>query len=92
MSTLSHPPGQAVEERQPWSVQLLSREVLVVLAIVVMWLVVAVTAIWGGDMIFSSNDGNSSTLPSAVAVALFASIGSWAAFKHGLSHHRKDAE
>ena len=89
MSTLSHPPGNAVEG-QSWSAQLLSREGLVVLAIGVMWLAVAVTAVWGGDMFFSGNDGNSSTLPSAVAVALFAFLGSWAGFKHGFSHHGKD--
>lgn len=86
MSTLSHPPTHAVEERRPWSVQLLSREPLVVLAIVVMWLAVAITAVWGGDMHFISNDGNSTTLTSAAAVALFAFLGSWAGFKHGLPH------
>ena len=90
MSTLSHPPGHAVEEKQRWSVQLLSRDVLVAIAIGVMWLAVAVTAIWGGDIISSSNDGNSTTLPVAAAVALFAFLGTWAGFKHGLTHHQDD--
>jgi hypothetical protein len=86
MSTLSHPPTHVSEERRPLSVQLLSREALVVLAIIVMWLAVAVTAVWGADMHFISNDGSSTTLTSAAVVALFAFLGSWAGFKHGLPH------
>ena len=90
MSTLSHPPTHAVEEQRPWSVQLRSREALVVVAIVVMWLAVAVTAVWGGDMHFNGNDGTSTVLPSVAAVALFAFLASWAGFKHGFTHPRKD--
>ncbi len=90
MSTLSHPPTHAVEERPPLSVQLLSREPLVVLAIVVMWLAVAVTAVWGGDLHFAGNDGSTTTLTSAAVVALFAFLGTWAGFKHGFTHHRND--
>jgi hypothetical protein len=91
MSTLSHPPTHVVDERPRLSVQLLSREPLVVLAIVVMWLAVAVTAVWGGDIISVSSGGsNSTTLPSVAAVALFAFLGSWVGFKHGFTHPRND--
>ena len=90
MSTLSHPPTHAVEEGPPLSVRLLSREPLAVLAIVVMWLAVAVTAVWGGDMHFISNDGNSTHLPVAALVALFAFLGSWTGFKYAFTHRRND--
>ena len=88
MSTLSHPSTHVVAARPPLSVQLLQRETLVVLAIVVMWLAVAAAAVWGGDMHFNGNDGTSTVLPSVVAVALFAFLGSWAGFKHGFTHPR----
>jgi len=83
MSTLSHPPTHAEEERRPW-IRLLTREGFTFLAIFAMWIAVAVTAVWGGNMVFSSNDGNSTTLPSVAAVALFAFLGTWAGFRHGL--------
>lgn len=92
MSTLSHPPHVVEESPPSWFVQLLSRQGLAALTIGVMWFAVAVTAVWGGDMLFNSNDGNSSTLPSVVAVALFAAIGSWAGFKYGFPRQRNDAE
>ena len=44
------------------------------LAIVVMWLAVLFDGIFGSDMVFSNSNGTS-TIPSAVLVALFAVIG-----------------
>jgi hypothetical protein len=44
------------------------------LAIVAMWLAVLFDGIFGGDMVFSAPP-NVTTIPSAVAVALFAVIG-----------------
>ena len=53
------------------------------LAIAAMWVAVAVCAVWGPAFVSTSGAGtNSTTIPSGIAVALFASIGSWAVAKH----------
>jgi hypothetical protein len=51
------------------------------LAIVSMWLAVLFVGVYGGDMIFHSSSGDGSTIPSAVAVAVFAAIGTSAVAK-----------
>jgi hypothetical protein len=81
MSTISHPPTGAVSERG-WTVLLRARDFWGSLAILVMWIAVAVASVWGPDAVFQSNDGNGSTIPIGVFVALFASIGTWAVAKH----------
>ena len=55
-----------------------------------MWLAVAVSAVWGPDFVGASNDGNSSTIPSGIFVALFASIGTWAVAKYAFGRPRQD--
>lgn len=83
MSSISHPPAGAAQERRV-STQLLARDVWASLAIVTMWIAVAVSAVWGPDFVSSSGSGtNSTTIPAGVAVALFASIGTWAVAKYG---------
>jgi hypothetical protein len=42
----------------------------------------------GTNAVFQSNDGNGSTIPIGIFVALFASIGTWAVAKYVL--HRSD--
>ena len=88
MSTISHPPAGAAEE-QGWVSLLRLKEVWASLAITVMWVAVAVTAVWGSDFMGSSNDGNSSTIPSGIFVALFASIGTWAVAKYAFGRARE---
>jgi hypothetical protein len=89
MSTLSQPPAGAVQERG-WPSQLLVREMWASLAMVAMWIAVAVSAVWGPDFVSSSGGGtNSTTIPSAIAVALFASIGTWAVAKYGFGHQHE---
>ena len=62
------------------------------LAIVVIWLAVLFDALFGPDMVFTSGGGaNSTTIPSAVAVALFAWLATKAVAKHGLSRSEDDA-
>ena len=93
MSTISHPPTGVVPERSHHSLQLLVTEMWASLAIVVMWMAVAVSAVWGPDFVSTSgNGGSSTTIPSGIAVALFASIGTWVAAKYGFARHRKDAD
>jgi hypothetical protein len=91
MSTLSHPPAQSVEERT-WSPSYLSREMWASLAIAAMWIAVAISAAWGPDFVSSSGSGtNSTTIPSGIAVALFASIGTWAVAKYGFGLRANDS-
>jgi hypothetical protein len=51
------------------------------LAISVMWLAVLFDGIYGADIVSFSNDGNSLRIPSAVAVAFFAFLGTVAVAK-----------
>jgi hypothetical protein len=91
MSTISHPPVRSVKD-QKWSA-LLVREMWASLAISAMWIAVAVSAVWGTDFVSTTGSGtNSTTIPSGIAVALFATIGSWAIAKHGLRHRPEDSD
>jgi uncharacterized membrane protein len=45
------------------------------LAIAAMWLAVLIDGVFGGDMVFSNPTNGTTTIPSAVLVALFAVIG-----------------
>ncbi len=58
------------------------------LAIGAAWLAVSITAIFGPDMRFQSNDGSGSVIPSAVAVAFFAFFASWAIAKYAFGRNR----
>ena len=88
MSTMSHPPT-ATPERQGWSVQLLVTELWASVAIVAMWIAVAGAAVWAPNFESSSDSGtNSTTIPSAIAVAVFASFGTWAVAKYGFGQRR----
>jgi hypothetical protein len=80
VSTISHPPAR-VTERNDWS-SLLVAEMWASLAIAAMWVAVAVSAVWGPDFVSSSSATNHTTIPSGIAVAMFAAIGTWAIAKH----------
>jgi len=86
MSTISHPPTRSVQERS-WSSLFVLREMWASVAIAAMWIAVAVSAAWGPDFVSTDGAGaQSTTIPSGIAVALFASIGTWAVAKHGFGH------
>jgi hypothetical protein len=54
------------------------RDVWPSLAITVMWVAVALDALFGPDIVTSNGAGtNTSTVPSGVVVALFAFLASW---------------
>ena len=89
MSTISHPPTGVVPDKQSWSARLIVKEMWATAGIVAMWLAVTFSAVWGPNLVASSNDGSSSTIPSAILVALFASIGTWALAKHGFRDRPK---
>ncbi len=89
MSTISHQPAGTAHE-QGWASLLRLKEVWTSLAITAMWIAVAVTAVWGSNFTGSSNDGSSTTIPSGIFVALFASIGTWALAKYAFGKARKE--
>jgi len=60
------------------------------LAITSMWVAVFITAIWGPDAHFSSNDGSSSTIPAAVFVTVFAFLGTWVVARLGFRQQGKE--
>jgi hypothetical protein len=60
------------------------------LAIAAMWIAVAVSAVWGPDFVASSSPTNSTTIPSGIAVAMFAAIGTWAIARYGFGPRRTD--
>ena len=53
------------------------------LAIVVMWLSVLFDAVYGPDIVSTDVAGNHTTVPSAVALALFAFLGTWVVARYG---------
>jgi hypothetical protein len=86
MSSIPDEPASAAPEQRHWSAKILVREMWASLAISVMWLAVLFSAVFGPDIVSSSNDGNTTMIPSAVAVALFAAIGTRGVAKYGFSH------
>ena len=91
MSTISHPPAGAASE-PGWFTLLRVKEVWASLAITVMWIAVSVSAVWGPDLVGSSNDGNHTTIPSGIFVGLFASVGTWAVAKYALGRAREEGD
>jgi hypothetical protein len=87
---MSHEPSEVVRPRRGWSLQLLVPELGASLAIIVMWLAVLFDAVFGPDIVNTSAGGDSSTVPSAVAVALFAFLGTWVVARFGFRQERKD--
>ena len=55
------------------------------ICIVAMWLAVLFTGVFGGQMTFVNTGTSVTTLPSAVAVALFAAIGTTAVAKRAFT-------
>jgi hypothetical protein len=90
MSTMSREPSRVVHERPRWSSLRLMPEMWASLAITAMWVAVFVTAIWGPDARFSSVDGSSSTIPSAVFVTGFAFLGTWVLARYSFRQQRKE--
>jgi hypothetical protein len=58
-----------------WAARVLVPEMWATVSIVAMWLAVLFVGVFGGDMSFRSVDTSFTVMPSVVAVALFAAIG-----------------
>jgi hypothetical protein len=90
MTAIHHEP---VPDTQRWSLRLLVPEMWASLAIVVIWLAVLFTAIYGPDLVATTgvaDIGDSTTVPSVVLVAPFAFLGTWVVAKYGFGHERKE--
>lgn len=90
MSTVSHEPVRT--EKPSWSVELLVPELWATLAIVVIWLAVLFSAVYGTDIVNTTVAGDHTVLPSAVPVALFAFLATWVVARYGFGRRRKDAD
>lgn len=90
MTSISQEPSGAVQEKRRWSLQLSVPEMWASVAIVVMWLSVLFDAIFGPDIVNTSAGGDHSSVPSAVAVALFAFLGTWVVARYGFRHERRE--
>lgn len=90
MSTLSHEPSRVVQEKQRRSLPFLVPEMWASLAIIVIWLSVLFDAVFGPDIVNNTAGGDSSTVPSAVAVALFAFLATWVIARYGFRHRRDE--
>jgi hypothetical protein len=89
MTSVSHEPVPAPSERPSLTELVKIREVAASIAITVMWLAVLFDSIFGPDIVSTSSaPGNSTTVPSGVAVALFATIGSWAVARYAFRRDR----
>jgi hypothetical protein len=90
MSTIPHEPSGVVQQKNRWSLQLLVPEMWAALAIVVMWLAVLFSAVFGPNIVNTSAGGDTSSVPSAVVVALFAFLATWVVARYGFRHERKE--
>jgi hypothetical protein len=88
MTTVSHEPSRSVQEQRRRS-EFLVPEMWASLTIIVMWLSVLFDAVFGPDIVNTGAAGGSSTVPSAVVVALFAFLGTWVVARYGFGHERK---
>ena len=88
MSTISHSPTTAVPEERGWSIRLLVPEMWAALSIAVMWLAVLFDAIFGPDFVSTSSGGNSTTIPSAIVLVVFAYLGTRVVAKYGFGDSR----
>lgn len=94
MATMSHEPARATVDRPRLSQQLLVPEMWASLAIAVMWLSVLFTAIYGPDIesrsVAGGVAGDTTVVPSAVVVALFAFFATWVVARYGFKARERE--
>jgi hypothetical protein len=84
LSSVSQESLAALPANRPWSSRVLVPEMWASLAIAVMWLAVLFDALFGPDFVSTSNGGmNTTTIPSAIVVALFAYLGTRVVARYG---------
>jgi hypothetical protein len=88
MSTLSPAAPPATPDRPRWQARVLVHEMWASLAIISMWLAVLFDALFGPDFV-SSSAGSTTTIPSAVIVALFAYLGTRVVARYGFDRREQ---
>jgi hypothetical protein len=83
ITPITQEPRPEAAERRRESGEFNTREMWASLAISMMWVAVALASIFGPDFVSTTPGGDSTTIPSGIAVGLFASIASWLVAKHG---------
>ena len=89
MTSISHEPVTGSHGRSGLVAALSITQMWASLAIIVIWLAVLFTAVYGPDIVNRGAGGDSSTVPSAVAVALFATLATWAVAKYGFTRRHE---
>ena len=91
MTATMHEPSTAGPASEGIAARLLVPAFWGAVSIIAMWLAVLFDGIYGNDMVFSNNTGGGPTIiPSAVAVALFAFIGTVAVAKRAFARRDND--
>ena len=90
MTSTMHEPSTFGSARVSIAARLLVPAFWGALSIVAMWLAVLFDGIYGGDMIFANAGSGPTIIPSAVAVALFAVIGTAAVAKRAFARRDLD--
>ena len=62
------------------------------LAIAFIWLAVLFAAVFAPDIVTDNAGANTSTVPSVVVVALFATLATWVVAKHGFGRHGRHGD
>lgn len=90
MATIQHGPSSAFPEKRRPGSRFLVREMWASLAIASMWVAVLFSAVFGPDFVSTSAGTNTTRIPSAVFVALFAAIATRAVAKYGFGERPDD--
>ena len=91
MTSIPHkPPSEVTQEKRNWSLRPVAAEAWASMAITAMWVAVSVDALFGPDIVSTTVGGTSSTVPSAVVVALFAFLGTRVVARNGFGRQRND--
>jgi len=90
MASVSHGPATYPRERPQWAEFLRIPEMWASLGIVTMWLAVLFDAVYGGNFVSTNGDGPySTTIPSAIFVALFAFVATASLAKHAFRRDKQ---
>jgi uncharacterized membrane protein len=81
-------PKRSDESGGRWAARLLVPEMWASVSIAVMWLAVLFVGVFAGDMTFNDASTGVTIIPSAVGVALFASIGTVAVARRAFGRRR----
>jgi hypothetical protein len=60
------------------------------LVIVAIWIAVLIDALWGPDFVSTTAGGNTTTIPSAIIMVVFAYLATRQIARHGFGHHDRE--